>query len=1088
MRCRNCDTINPENYRHCSNCGTGLAGCEVCGFENLPGARFCGGCGRPIGGPPEVQQRSISAERRFTTILFCDLIGSTALSTTLDPEELRSIIISYHDMFRKVVEEHDGFVAQYLGDGILAYFGYPSAREDDAERAVRAGLELVDEVASSDSGYEIRVGIASGMVVVGDLTANNFFDREPAVGSTPNLAARLQEVAQGGCVVVCPTTRNLVGGQFKFEDLGSHDLKGFGEPVPLSHAVAEHTGINRFEASRVNHQLANLVGRDQELEKIIQSWELMKVGNGQVVCLRGEPGLGKSRLTLAVTAVLANEQYISLSYQCGPHFSNTALYPFISQIERSAEFARGDSADEKLDKLEALLARTGSDDFGGSVRYIAALTSILFAERYAPIEESAERQKERTLDMLLLQIQALAARQPLLVLFEDVHWIDPTSLELLIKIVEMIDKLPVLLLVTCRPEFTPPWQELAHSTIIDLVRLGDRESMKIIDDISAPATLPNAVKQGILARSEGNPLYIEELTSSVVESDSSGGKLNRSVVPESLQTSLNERLDRHSSNKNVAQVAAVLGREFTLDLLTATTQTPTAELGIILERLIDADIVQRTSDLIEPTYRFKHALLQDAAYESILLIERAKIHRRVAHALETEFPEILEKQPEAIARHLSEAGEAQRAINYWVKAGERAAGRAAHADAVDHLSKALALLEKIPESIERHHLELKLLGAYGFSLSASQGYAAPEVEAAQLRALELCELIGDEESLYAVKRRLGTFFIVRGELDRAGELAHQCIELGESRDRPDYLIEGYNALGYVLGYQGQYDDAMKALEHAALLYQTKGGQNFSYPTEQNPLLAVLAMMGLISSVRGELKQALKHIDEAVALGKKLGRPFDQAYVENFCSSINHIQGLTEEGQSHGRASARLSDEHGFGLWLCLGKVYATFSNSAEEPSQDRIDLINENVTLYQLSGARLFGPFLQGCVARTYLTKGLHNEANAALQQGFQQVERFNERLYEPALHRIQGELQVSMGLIGNARECFSKAIDLSRQMGATLFELQALIALVKLERKSGDSNEGTQTSLAGLVEEFVSRGEVSPDLDEARRLLAANE
>ena len=339
-----------------------------------------------------------------------------------------------------------------------------------------------------------------------------------------------------------------------------------------------------------------------------------------------------------------------------------------------------------------------------------------------------------------------------------------------------------------------------------------------------------------------------------------------------------------------------------------------------------------------------------------------------------------------------------------------------------------------------------------------------------------------------IKRRLGTFFIVRGEFDRAGELAHQCIELGESRDRPDYLIEGYNALGYVLGYQGQYDEAMKALEHAALLYQTEGGHNFSYPTEQNPLLAVLAMMGLISSVRGELKQALKFVGEAAALGKHLGRPFDQAYVENYISVIEHIQGLPEEGQLHGKESARLSEEHGFELWLCLGIVYSHISRKADEQSQDQIDLINENTSLYQLSGARLFGPFLQGGVARTYLAKGLHSEANEALQQGFQQAERFNERMYEPALHRIQGELQVSMGRIGNARECFSKAIELARQMGAALFELQALIALVKLERDSGDSATDVQASLAALVEDFVSRGEVSVDLDEARQLLVTNE
>ena len=1087
MRCRTCNTLNPENYRYCSNCGTDLTACNSCGFENSPEARFCGGCGQPRGEPSATTQRTVNApERRFTTILFCDLIGSTQLSTTLDPEDLRSLIIGYHDMFRKVIEANDGFVAQYLGDGILAYFGYPTAREDDAERAVRAGLELVDKVAENDSSYEIRVGVASGMVVVGDLSGNNFFEREPAVGSTPNLAARLQGVAEAGWVVVSPTTRNLVRDQFEFEDLGQYDLKGFSEKVPLSRAICEQTGINRFEASRADRELSSLVGRERELEQLMRCWDQTKAGNGQVVCLQAEPGLGKSRLMLSMTAALANEQFSELRFQCGPHFSNTALYPIISQIERSAGFARGDSAENKLDKLEALLARAGSDDFEGSVRYIAALISILFAGRYAAIEESAERRKERTLDTLVKQIEALAASQPVLLLFEDVHWIDPTTLELLTMLVDAIENLPVQLLVTCRPEFIPPWQDAVHSTIIELTPLGETESIKVIDDISAPIVLPETTKLRILARSEGNPLFIEELTRAVVESESIDGRqANQLSVPESLKASLNERLDRDASNKNVAQIAAVLGREFTLDLLTAATQIRSTDLGIILERLIDANIIQRNMDLTEPAYRFKHALLQDAAYESMLLIERSKVHQRVADALESEFPEISEQQPETVAMHLTEAGDRQRAIGFWQKAGERAAERAAHGDAADHFSKALTLLEALPETIERHQLELALQGQYGFSRSASHGYAAPEVEKAQLRALDLCELIGDPETLYAVKRRLCTFFIVRSEFVRAGELARQCVELGQSRHRNDYLIEGYNALGYVHAYQGEFDDAMNALERSAELYRTEGGSNFVYPTEQDPLLAVLTLMAQVASIRGEMKRALEHVEEAVEIARRLSNPFDLAYAETFYSAIEHIQGLPEDGRSHGRIAAEISEEHGFAHWQAIGNIYAAFSAKDDAEINVRIQLMNQNISFLQLSGARLFVSFMFGCLAQSYLLAGLHRDANLALKKAFEHVKQFHERIYEPALHRIQGELQVAMGLTGNARQCFETSLATAADMGAKLFELQALISLFKLEQEDAGVTAETRASLAARLEEFASRGETSPDLDEARRLLA---
>ncbi len=645
----------------------------------------------------------------------------------------------------------------------------------------------------------------------------------------------------------------------------------------------------------------------------------------------------------------------------------------------------------------------------------------------------------------------------------------------------------MLVLVTARPEFSPPWQDAPNSTVVELGPLSESDSLRVLEEIAAPNILADSTKRGILARSEGNPLFIEELTRAVIESGEAAENANRPTVPESLQASLHERLDRDYSNKSVAQVAAALGRDFTVDLLAAATQIRSTELGLVLERLIDANIIQRNMDLSEPVYRFKHALLQDAAYESMLLVERSNVHRRVAEALETEFPEITGRQPETVARHLSEAGESERAIGYWQKAGERAAERAAQGDAVDHFSKALALLQGLPETIDRHRLELVLLGQYGLSLSASQGYAAPEVENTQLRALQLCELIGDPNTLYAVKRRLCTFFIVRGEFERAEQLARQCIELGELHLRSDYLIEGYNALGYVQAYRGELDDAMAALERTAHIYREEGGSEYVHPTEQDPLLAALSQMALVCSLRGERRRATELIEEAIEFAKRMNKPFDLAYAESYYSAIEHIQRSADDAHLHAGISAGICEKHGFALWLWLSNIYSAFSPSDDADIGNRIDFMNKNMEAHQLSGARLFRSFLLGCLAETYLLAGKHKEANSALRQASEHVEQLNERIYEPALHRIRGELQAAIGRKGNANESFHIAVDVARHMGAKLLELQALISLARLQSEDDGVSDDTRSRLAALTDELTSHGEELFDLNDARQLLAAS-
>ena len=740
----------------------------------------------------EAETPQNEAGRRQLTVMFADLVGSTALSTKLDPEDLREIFGAYQRCCAEQIAKYGGFVARYMGDGVLAYFGYPQAHEDDAEQAVRAGLALVAAAAKVNPApgpmLQVRVGIATGVVVVGELIGEGVALEHEVVGETPNLAASLQARAEPDTVVIADTTRHLLGELFEYRTFGRVPIKGFGDPMPVWQVTGERAVDSRFEALHGTN-LAPLVGREPEIALLLERWERAKEGDGQVVLLSGEPGIGKSRIVQELRDRLSDELYTRVSHYCSPYHTNSPLYPVIGLFERAAGFDRTDTAEAKLDKLEALLALSATD-VQEATRLLAAVLAIPADHRYPPLALTPQRQKQRTLEVLVEQLAGLAGQRPVLAIYEDAHWIDPSTFELLGLVIQRVQRLPALVLITFRPEFIPAWTSHAHVTRLSLSRLTRRQGSVIALGVTGGKVLPAEVLEQIVSRTDGVPLFVEELTKAVVElgllQDADGrfeltGPLPPRAIPTTLHDSLMARLDRFAPVKEVAQIGAVIGREFSYQLLAAVVGIPAEQLDQALSQLVASELVFQRGMPPEATYSFKHALVQDTAYQSLLRSKRHQLHAQIARMMEERFPEIAEARPELLAHHFTEAGLASRAIFYWQRAGERDLGRSGYAEAISHLKQGLELLKALPDRLERLEQELNLRLTLGSALTATRGYAGPEVGDTYLRARELCQELGEAPpQLFPALHGLYRFYHVRGELQAGRETGEQLFKLAVS--------------------------------------------------------------------------------------------------------------------------------------------------------------------------------------------------------------------------------------------------------------------------------------------------------------------
>ena len=1095
MRCPSCTAENAAARRFCAECGAPFPSpCPACGFENEPTAKFCGGCGKPIGetaAPPLVTPpsppRVEAAERRQLTVMFCDLVGSTALSARLDPEDLREVIGAYHRAVADVVRSFDGFVAKYMGDGVMVYFGYPQAHEDDAERAVRAGLGAIDAVGRLDvksARLQARVGIATGLVVVGDLIGEGSAQEQSVVGETPNLAARLQALAEPDAVVIAASTRRLVGDLFDYRDLGAVEAKGIAGPVPAWQVLRPSAVESRFEALR-GSALTPLVGRDEEIDLLLRRWARAKAGDGQVVLLSGEPGIGKSRIAAALEGRLGGEPHLRLRYFCSPYCRDSALYPFIDQLWHAAEFARDDPPEAKLEKLEGVLARAAPPD--EDVALLAELMSLPAFERHQLPNLSPQRKKERTLEALIRQLEGLARQQSVVMIFEDAHWIDPTSHELLDLLVEYVRSLPVLLIVTFRPEFQPPWTGQPQVTMLALNRLDRQERTALVEQIAGSKALPNEVVDQIANRTDGVPLFVEELTKSVLESGLLREEVDRYVldralspfaIPTTLHNSLMARLDRLASVRPVAQIGAAIGREFSYGLLRAVSHLPEDELQAALTRLVASELVFQRGAPPDAIYAFKHALVQDAAHGSLLRGTRQQLHMQIAEAIEALSPELIDIQPEIFAQHYAEAGLVEKSVACWSKAGHRSAARSVMAEAAAQLQKGLDQLALLPDNRERQQQELEFWSALGAVLIASKGSAAPEAGQAYARALGLWEQLGSSAEFLEVPYGQSLYLAFRGELDRAQSLAEDLFRLSAQRNDAAGLVRGHLAFGRNLMFIGRFASSRSHLEEGLALYDPISHHPLGRGAGTRPGVVAQGYLGNVLFSLGYPEQALARSNAAIAEARRLAHPSSLAgCVTPGCVLLSLVGDNAALGERADELAA-VAAAQGFSFWRALAAIYRGWVKVKNGDVAEGISLLRSGSAAYLATGAELWMPHNTTLLAWACEIAEEIEESLTLLDNALQIV----ERTVAAEVNRYKGRLLLRQGHTEAAEELYHKALSIAEEQEAKLWELRAAVSLARLHRDQGRRAEAHD--LLAPVYGWFTEGFGTPDLKDAKALL----
>jgi len=985
-----------------------------------------------------------------------------------------------------------------MGDGVLVYFGYPQAHEDDAERAVRAGLELIAAVSALKSSVSLqtRIGIATGLVVVGDLIGAGAAQEQAIVGETPNLAARLQGIAEPNMVVIAEDTRKLLGNLFELQDLGAKDLKGIAGPVRAWAALRASSVESRFEALHTTG-LTALVGREEELELLLRRWSRAKTGEGQVVLLSGEAGIGKSRLTAALLERLADEPHTRLRYFCSPQHTDSALYPIINQMERAAALAHDDAAQAKLDKLDALLAPTSTSAQDAAL--FAEMLSLPNDGRYPALDLTPEQRRQRTMEALIAQTEALTRQNPVLMIFEDAHWTDPTSLEVFGQVVDRIKTLPALLIVTFRPEFNAPWAGRSHVTSLALNRLGQRETTAIIAGLVGNKELPADVMADIVERTDGIPLFVEEMTKAVLEAESAGEARRTAAavpssalaVPASLHASLMARLDRLGPAKEVAQIGAAIGREFSHALLAAVIRRPEAELGSALDRLIAAGLLFRQGVPPHATYLFKHALVQDAAYGMLLREPRRALHARIAETLETEFTEIAESQPELLARHCTEAGQIEKAAGLWGKAGQRSLARSALVEAAEQLTRALDHIAALSSTLALRREQIKLQVALIAPLVHVKGWAAPETKAAVERAHLLigqAEALGEppEDPLLLFSALHGFWFVsyVAFNGDVVRELAAQFLALAEKQAGTVPLMMGHRLMGISLLETGDIARGRVHLDRAMALYDPAEHRPLAMRFSHDEGVSVLCCRSLALWYLGYPEAALADAEHALTDAREIGQAATLMYAL-FRASTTYIN-----CGKHAAASAlvselvTLADEKGASFWKASGMVLRGWLLALTGKAADAVHMITCGLTGLRPTGATLNMSANLSCLARAYAELGQFDDAWRCIGEAVKAVETTKESLWEAEVNRTAGEIALKSPQpdAAQAEAYFESALAVARAQQAKSWELRAAMSMARLWRDQGKRDEAR--ALLAPVYGWFTEGFDTLDLKEAKALL----
>jgi class 3 adenylate cyclase/predicted ATPase len=1037
-----------------------------------------------------------AAERRQITVLFSDLVGSTALSTRMDPEDLRKLISAYQKCVTETVRRFGGFVAKYMGDGVLVYFGYPEAHEYDAERAVRSGLDLVAEVAKLKTGtpLQTRVGIATGLVVVGDLVGSGQAQERGIVGETPNLAARLQGLAEADMVVIADATRRLLGNLFELRDLGLQELKGIAGAVQVWAALRPSSVESRFEAFHASG-LTSLVGREEEIDVLLRRWEKAKNSDGQAVLLCGEPGIGKSRLAAALLARFSQEPYTPLRFFCSPQHMDSALHPIIGQLERAAGFVHDDPTYAKLDKLDALLAQSATSPQDAAL--LAELLSLPNDGRHPLLSLDSQQRRRRTLESLLAQIEGLARLNPVLMIFEDAHWTDPTSLELVDLVLERISVLPVLLIVTFRPEFEPPWIGLPHVTAMTINRLGRRDIDAMIDRIVDNKSLPPDVREDLIERTDGIPLFIEEITKAVIEAEeedeahrtTAGIPPPRLAIPATLHASLMARLDRLGPAKEIAQIGSVIGREFSHALLEAVGQKSRVDLETELQRLIAAGLLFRQGTPPHASYLFKHALVQDAAYSTLLRDPRRALHARIAQTLYEQFADIAESKPELLARHCTEAGEIERAAGFWGKASQRSLARSALPEAIAQLKYALDQIAALPSSLELRREQVRLQVALITPLIHVKGYASRETKEAVDQAMLLvkrAELLGEplEDPLLPFVVLYGQWAanLVAFNADKLLELTEQFLSLA-GNNRTNVMV-GNRARGVSLIHAGKIASGLEYLDRALELYDTVEHSSLAARFGQDVRTTILAFRALTLWLLGFPEAALVDAGRTLSHAREFGQVPTLTHALVITSFTFILCGNSAEAMANLKEATALADVTGAVFWKAIGMANQGCALALTGQMPSAVRMISSGLDAFRSTGSTLYTPWYLTSLAAAYAELGQLDDASHCIDEAVLTVQTTKEKWCEAEIHRIAGEIALRMAKpdVAKARTAFARALTIARSQRAKSWELRAATSLARVLRDHGERDNGRkllEPVYRSFTERFATR-----DLREATALL----
>jgi TOMM system kinase/cyclase fusion protein len=1041
-----------------------------------------------------------AAERRQLTVLFCDLVGSTALADQLDPEDFREVTVTYQTTCAEVIHRYDGHIAQYLGDGLLVYFGYPSAHEDDAQRAIHAGLDMLAALAdlnrrlgqSYDVRLQARVGIHTGLVVVGEVGGGPQHG-QLALGVTPNIAARIQAMATPESVVISGATYRLVQGYFVCQNLGEHTLPGVATPIALYQVLHASEARGRLEAAR--RSLTPLVGREIDIALLQERWAQVQQGSGQAVLLSGEAGIGKSRLVRALIEQLAETPFTRLEYRCSPYHQHTALYPAVDLLQRSLRFDNTTSADEKIARLETLL-HEHQLDLQEHVPLLASLLSLSPpAERYPPLQMSPQQQRQRTLDMLLALTLARAEQQPVLFVVEDLHWIDPSTLEWLGLLIDQGPTARILTLMTCRPTFQAPWSGRAHVTSLTLNRLLPQQVAQMARTIVGAEVLPADLLDQIVAQTDGVPLFVEEVTRFVLASqrlhgraaEASANALSAITIPMTLHDLLMARLDQMGVAKGTAQLAATIGREFGFALLHAVASVEEETLRQDLRRLVDAELLYQRGVGAQATYVFKHALIQEAAYTSLLRRTRQRYHQWIAEALEAQFSEVALAQPELVAHHYTEAGLLAQALPYWQRAGQQARERSAHAEAIAHLSKGLELLATLPASPERAQQELALYLTLGPSLIATRGWAAPEVEHTYAQAMTLGQQGKQTSQLFQALWGLASMHVVRAEPAKTREIGDQLLSQAQQQHDPVFFLAAYQVLGSAAFGLGEFTVAQRHFAQSRVFYDARQHRSHVALFGADYGVFCLTWGSQALWLLGYADQARTQSREVLTLAQGLSHPLSQtialayaAMLQQFCQDAHAVHDLTETMKI-------LCTEHGFIYYLAWAMILQGWALVRQGHDAPGIAQMGHGLAALQGTGAKRSWAYYVALLAEAYGSSGAPIEGLRMLADAFEHVQHTGECWWEAELLRLKGKLLLqTAGGRRRAAEapeaCFRQALEVARWQQAKSLELRAAMSLSRLWQQQGKRDVARQ--LLSEVYAWFNEGLDTVDLQEARALL----